>query len=180
MASVPAMRLLFVHDHRFVRGPDGGIHTVGSFPPDVWQRYLEHFDEVVVVARDGGVSPVADRLARSEAPGVRFVLVRRHGLAARLTGIGGEGAAVLRRELESADAVVVRVPSDLGNLAARLAAARGVPWAAEAVGCAFDSYHNHGARLSRAYAPLAMKRMQRVLARAPQALFVTREFLQRR
>ena len=51
------MRLLFAYDHRFFRGPGGEVHTSGAFPAWVWDRYLDHFDEVTVIARDGGPVP---------------------------------------------------------------------------------------------------------------------------
>lgn len=174
------MRLLFVHDHRFLHGADGAVHTVGSFPRSIWDRYLRHFSEIVVVARDGGVLPAGSDLARSDAPGVRFALIADYPFAQRLLGTGGEARAVLAREMAGCDAVLVRVPSDLGNLAAPMARARNLPWAGEAVGCAWDGYGNHGNMMSRAYAPLAMHRMRRVASRADQMLYVTREFLQRR
>lgn len=174
------MRLLFVHDHRFLHGPDGAVHTVGSFPRSVWDRYLRHFSEIVVVARDGGALPAGSDLARSDTPGVRFALVGGYSLVQRLLGTSGEARAVLSREMAGCDAVLVRVPSDLGNLAAVIARARKLPWAGEAVGCAWDGYGNHGNLMSRAYAPLAMRRMRQVAATAGQMLYVTRDFLQRR
>ena len=91
------MRLLFVHDHRFLHGPGGAIHTVGSFPRTVWERYLRHFSEVVVVARDGGTVPPESDLARSDRPGIRFALVRSYPLSQRLLGLGGEARTVLAR-----------------------------------------------------------------------------------
>lgn len=174
------MRLLFAHDHRFLRGPHGTIHTVGSFPQSVWQRYLAHFHEVVVVARDGGALPEGNDLARSDTPGVRFALVSEYPLMQRLFELPGEARTILLREMAEADAVLVRLPSDLGNLAARIAMQRGMAWGGEAVGCAWDGYGNHGNFLSRAYAPVAMRRMQRVAAASDRMLYVTREFLQRR
>jgi glycosyltransferase involved in cell wall biosynthesis len=174
------MRLLFVHDHRFVRGPNGAFHTVGSFPRSVWQRYLAHFDEIVVVARDGGALPPGSDLARSDLPQVRFVLVDDYSLPQRLFGLRGQAREVLERELASADALLVRLPSDLGNLAARVASRRGVPCAVEAVGCALDGYANQGSRSARLYAPLAMKRMRDAIAGAEQVLYVTKRFLQDR
>ena len=64
------MRLLFVHDHRFYRDEAGAIVTSGSLPAAVWDRYLEHFDTLRVVGRDGGrapdgpTSPSSRRMAR--------------------------------------------------------------------------------------------------------------------
>lgn len=174
------MRLLFVHDHRFVRGPNGTVHTVGSFPRSVWQRYLAYFDEIVVIARDGGALPPGSDLARSDLAQVRFALIDDYTLPQRLFGFRSRAREVLDRELASADAVLVRLPSDLGNLAARLASRRGIVCGVEAVGCAFDGYRNQGSLAARLYAPLAMKRMREAVAGADQVLYVTRQFLQGR
>lgn len=174
------MRLLFSHDHRFLRGSDGAVYTVGSFPRSIWRRYLAQFDEVIVVARDGGPTTEKSGLARSDTPGVRFALVESFPLSQRLLGLPGGAQAVLAREMAQADAVLVRVPSDLGTMAARMARHQHKVWAGEAVGCAFDGYGNFGSPLARAYAPLAMWRMRAVAASAEQMLYVTREFLQRR
>lgn len=174
------MKLLFAHDHRFLFGVDGAMHTVGSFPSSVWQRYLTHFDEVVVVARDGGSLPAGSRLARSDLPGIRFALINNYPLSRRILGGPSEAKRVLEREMASVDAVLVRVPSDIGNLAAKMAARKGLVWAAEAVGCAWDGYGNHGSRLARAYAPMAYLRMRSLAASSDQMLYVTSEFLQRR
>ncbi len=173
-------RLLFVHDHRFLAGPDGEMRTVGSFPRTVWQRYLADFDEIVVVARNGGPAPLDSDLARSDLPGVRFALVNDFPATQRLLGLPGAASRLIEHEMRKADAVLVRLPSDLGNLAAGIAMRTGKVWAGEIVGCALDGYGNHGSRMSRAYAPVAMRRLQRIAARAPQILYVTREFLQSR
>jgi glycosyltransferase involved in cell wall biosynthesis len=174
------MRLLFVHDHRFLIGSGGAVFTVGSFPRTVWSRYLAWFDEIVVVARDGGPAPAGSDLARSDLPQVRFNLVRNFPPAERLLGVRGAASAVIEREMRETDAVLVRLPSDLGNLAGRLAKRHGVVWAGEIVGCALDGYRNHGSRLSRAYAPLAMRRLRRLAWDGDQMLYVTRRFLQDR
>ena len=174
------MRLLFVHDHRFLRGPEDNIYTVGSFPASVWKRYLDAFDEITVVARDGGMIPPGSDLAQSDVPHVEFQLIRDYPLSQRLFNRSGEAFALLEREIARADAVLVRLPSDLGNLAANMANQRNMAWAGEIVGCAWDGYKNHGSKLSQLYAPLAMQRLQRVAAGSEQILYVTRQFLQKR
>ncbi len=45
------MRILIVIDHRFDSTPDGAVWTQTMFTPSYWQRYLEVFDAVRVVAR---------------------------------------------------------------------------------------------------------------------------------
>jgi glycosyltransferase involved in cell wall biosynthesis len=173
------MRLVFVHDHRFIGGADDTVYTGGSLPAATWERYLRHFDEVVVVARQGG--PTADewRVARSNMAGVRFELVDgQEGV--RLFSQSRRLAEALDRELSQADALLAMLPSQLGHFALLNARARGLPFAVEAVGCAWESYSHHGNVAARAFAPVAYQRQRRALRLAPLALYVTRQFLQRR
>lgn len=174
------MRLLFVHDHRFVRGEDGRVFTGGSFPSANWGRYLRHFDEVVVVGRDGGRAGPDCDLARSDLPGVRFELVEGLESSLQLLRPNAELDRVLDRELAQADALLARLPSQLSLRALKKASDRGLPFAVEVVGCAWNSYSNYGKLTARAYAPVSYWRHRRALRSAPLALYVTREFLQGR
>ena len=174
------MRLVFVHDHRFIRGENGTVFTGGSFPSATWERYLRHFDEVVVIGRDGGKAEPDSTLARADASKVRFELIG--GMEGSLPLLQGNGAldATLDRELDQADALLAMLPSQLTLRAIRKARARGIPFAAEVIGCAWDSYFNHGDLAARAYAPFGYRQQRRALRLAPLALYVTREFLQKR
>ncbi len=172
-------RLLFVHDHRFQSDGMGRHFTSGSFPASIWPRYLEHFDQVTVLARDGGIAS-DDRLACSDHAGVDFVLIEAPGPIERLGLRRGKAHCALRDQIAEADAVIARLPSDLGLKAAALAHEAGKPLLIEAVGCAYDSYANHGSLQARLYAPLAFLRMRAALARAPFALYVTNGWLQHR
>jgi glycosyltransferase involved in cell wall biosynthesis len=173
------MRILFVHDHRFIRGKGNVMYTGGSFPSATWERYLRHFDDVVVVGRDGGTARLKDNLARADAPNVRFELVEGQE-GSRLFFSSRALDDVLERELAHADALLAMLPSQLALRAISKAVRRGIPFAAEVIGCAWDSYFNYGNLAGRAYAPIAFRRQQRALRLAPLALYVTREFLQRR
>jgi len=56
------MRLVFAHDHIFRRDDDGKIYSGGSYNNAVWERYLKHFDEVVVIARLEELSHKGNRI----------------------------------------------------------------------------------------------------------------------
>lgn len=45
------MRVVVPLEHHFDRTPDGVVWTQTQFPYRFWQRYLEVFDQVRVVAR---------------------------------------------------------------------------------------------------------------------------------
>jgi glycosyltransferase involved in cell wall biosynthesis len=86
----------------------------------------------------------------------------------------------IRKAIASADAVVARLPSELGFVASDLAIEAGAPLAVEVAGCAWDAAMNHGSLPMRIYAPLFFHRMRNAVFRAPLAIYVTREWLQGR
>lgn len=43
------MRVMIALENRFYEGPSGAIYSNNVFDYSVWQRYLEVFDEVVIV-----------------------------------------------------------------------------------------------------------------------------------
>lgn len=173
------MKLLFAHDHRFARGDNGAIFTQGSFPREIWPRYLSNFSTLTVFARDEGMYAGGD-LARSDAGDVQFQLVPSPSVAERLGLIKGKTMRSLEDSISAADAVIARLPSDIGLLAAHAASAAGKPLLLEVVGCALDGYGNHGAFASRLYAPFAMRRMRRAIAKASFVNYVTERWLQGR
>ncbi len=173
------MRLLFVHDHRFYRGDSGAILTSGSLPADIWERYLEHFDELRVVGRDGGSSPAGANYAVSSRSRVGFDLVPDAGYA-RLLLQPGAFQQRLRKAVAECDAAIVRLPSELGFIAAAECRRAGKPYAVEMVGCAWDAMRNHGSWSAWLYAPLFYRRTRRALRLAPMTLYVTSAWLQQR
>lgn len=171
------MRAAFFHDHRFRRTPDGDCFTGGNLPYAVLRRYLAHFDHLTVVGRCEGVAD-ASALARSSGEGVGFACLPPGASPATPWAPG------LRRHvravLERVDCAVIRLPSVVGLAAAAEAARAGRPWLAEVVGCAWDALWNHGAARTRLAAGPMWALCRRWIARAPYALYVSREFLQRR
>lgn len=174
------MRLLFAHDHPFQRGPDGELYTLGSFPASVWGRYLAHFDEIRVVARNGGAAAPDVNLARADRSGVTFDLLPSLASLRQLVAPSPAVRARMEAAVRSADAVVARLPSEIGLFAVRYARQLGKPYAVEVVGCAWDGFVHHGSPIARMYAPLVFQRTRSAVEKAPLALYVTSEWLQRR
>jgi glycosyltransferase involved in cell wall biosynthesis len=174
------MRLLFAHDHRFIRGAAGELYTFGSFPASVWDRFLTHFDEVRVIARDGGFAADGARLARADRDHVSFEFLPNQSSLRQLVFRSRKAHERMKAAVESSDVVVARLPSEIGLLAVRHARRLGKPYAIEVVGCAWDSSFTSGGPRGRLYAPFAYLRARRAIADAPFALYVTAEWLQQR
>ena len=174
------MRLLFAFDHRFYRGPDGAVHTSGAFPAWVWDRYLDHFDEVRVIARDSGPVPEGANLGRADKDRVSFEFLPSLSSLRQLVAPGPNVTAKMREAIAWADAVVARLPSEIGLMAAREARRAAKPYAVEVIGCAWDGWVHHGSPAARLYAPLLFHRTRQAVKNAPMALYVTSRWLQSR
>lgn len=174
------MRLLFAHDHRFSRGPDGRLYSSGPFPIEAWDRYLEHFDELLVVGRDGGLVADTSQLTLSSAPRVEFELLPNLSSVRQLLFPSRSVDERMHAAVQSVDAVVARLPSEVGSLAIRHARELGKPYAVEMVGCAWDGTWNVGSLSGRLYAPLSFMKTRRRVRAAPLVLYVTSAWLQGR
>lgn len=175
------MKALFVHDHRFMP-VGGGVLSEAQFSSLMWARYLRAFNELYVLARRGRIaagkrpqdletssrSEVHFRFAPSLSSPIACITRRREALA------------VTQQCVADVDVVIARVPSELGLLAMEVAKRMSKPWVVEVVGCPWDAFWNFGSWRGKAYAPIVTWRMRRAVARSRFALYVTREFLQRR
>lgn len=173
------MRLLFVHDHRFYRDESGAVFTSGAFPAEVWDRYLEHFQTVHVVGRDAGPPPGNGSFALSSHSGVTFELIPNLGRR-ELVFSTSRLRDGIRFNVEPCDAAIVRLPSELGLLAAAECRKASKPYAVELVGCAWDAMRNHGSWSAWFYAPVFYLRVRWALRSAPLVLYVTTGWLQQR
>lgn len=124
---------VFVHDHVFLRGPDGTVFSEGKITDEVFQRYLAIADRIDVfsrmrdVAETGDLVPIRDpRVAFHPCASLSLPRVFTRHLPATL--------AQLVRLARRADCAILRLPSFLGMLAAPVLRTRRVPIVCEVVG----------------------------------------------
>jgi glycosyltransferase involved in cell wall biosynthesis len=175
------MKILFAYDNKFCRGEDGLYYSDGQFPYRLWQRYLEVFDEIVVAGR---VRPLRagerlEDLDLSSGPQVSFIEIPSISSPIDMFANRPEAARRIANALNDCDALIVRI-SEIGRLAHKIAIDMNKPWAVEVTGCLFDSLWHYGSWQGKAYAHLAAYLTKRMIHRAPFAIYVTYEFLQRR
>jgi glycosyltransferase involved in cell wall biosynthesis len=175
------MKIAVTCEHVLYRIGTGDYWTQGA-PLSFWERYCEVFDELVIVVRVAqvrepppGAEPLADpRVSVAPIPYYRGpVQFARRVLAVR---------RALRAAMESADAILMRVPSTLANIMAPTLWRRHRPYAVEVVG---DSYDVFGPGVLRhPLRPLFRQwyaRSQRLqCAHASAAAYVTQWRLQQR
>lgn len=166
----------FFHSTPLRRDRDGGYYAV-SLIPSTFDRYLRHFDRVVV-ATPTEPGPAEGR-HRLNAPSIQFMPMSPRGsLRRRLVRIARRRREV-RDVVVASDAVVARVPSWIGAAACREARRQKKPYAVEVVGCAWSAYWHHSLA-GKVLAPLNYVTTRVAVWHATSALYVTDRYLQRR
>lgn len=169
-------------EQRFDRTPDGAVWTPNQFPLSFWQRYLEVFDGVRIVARTRHVDTVPDGAVRVDGEGVDlFEFPHYLGPGQYLLRLRqvrrAAGAAVAARH-----AVILRISSQIGNCLEPHLVRQSRPYGVEVVGDPWDVFAprvvTHPLRaLFRRYFAACLRRQCR---NACAAAYVTESALQRR
>jgi glycosyltransferase involved in cell wall biosynthesis len=172
--------VVFAHDYAFLQGADGAVYSDrGDW---TWHRYLDFAERVTVASRakDLPDDVQAAALTIVSQPGVRYVPIPSlSGPLLRYTN-RREATRRLRSALADADALVARLPSEIGSLAIRVAERMGMPWGVEVVTCTWDALWNYGTWQGKVYAPISWWGTRRLVRRADFAVYETQAFLQGR
>ena len=176
------MNLVVTLEYRFVRTPDGKVWTRTTFAHPFWQRYLEVFESVRVVARAHEVRDIGGDFKRVDGDLVSFVEVPFY--------VGPWQYLLNRRRVVWAvksvvhpeDAVIMRVPSQLAiALIPQLQRSRH-PFGLEVVGDPYDVFAPGAVRhpLRPIFRWWFSRQLRWQCAHAIGAAYVTGHALQRR
>lgn len=173
------MDLVVTCEFRFLQTPDGEVWTTSAFQYQFWQRYLEVFPHLTVVARIKPVAKAEPSWRKSSGDKVRFVALPYYvgftGLLKNVLQI----RKVLSHTCRRADAVIFRVPSQSVMLA-KFANSKLNHYALEVVGDPFDVFaagvtHSW---LDKLLAFVSKFGLQKLAKSAVAACYVTEHYLQ--
>jgi glycosyltransferase involved in cell wall biosynthesis len=175
------MRVSISFEGRFGRTPDGAVWTDGPATYALWSRYLDTFEGVNVIARVEEISTVAGNMRRADGPGVSFSPVPHFLGPAQYLLRSRQIRRAAREAVAADDAVILAVPGQISSCI-EPALVRGRPYAVQVVGDPYDVFSpssvKHPLRpFFRWWFPYKLRKQCR---KAPQALYVTKEALQRR
>lgn len=129
---------IFVHDHIFLRGPDGHVYSEGKLTDRVFDRYKDVANHVIVFSRMRDVTDVKD-LVPVLSDHVSFQPCTGLSLACAFTRMLRPNLALIRRLSTDADLAIIRAPSALGLIVGASFWMRGKPYICEVVGSPRDS-----------------------------------------
>ena len=176
------MQVTVFLDHKFVRTPDGTVWATTMFGPMFWERYLEVFSSVRVVARQRLLDQPPPKAMRFDSEKVQFANLPYYEGPFGYLSKRGAIQRVIRDNIQPGNAVILRVPQQIPFSAYKICKKRNLPFGVEIVGDPWD-----------VFAPGGFKHPTRILFRhwyskqlrdccydAAASSYVTSEALQRR
>jgi glycosyltransferase involved in cell wall biosynthesis len=180
------MDLLLVYEDKAAVDREGNVYIGTAFSNSALECYFQHFDHVTMLVRRADVSPDDTKrlTGMNKVTTDRLSVVFLPNPTADMKSfidpkVHREYKQTVLEQITPDRAVIVRVPSDSGTIAADYCHKIGKPYLAEAIGCPWDSLWNHSIK-GKALAPKMREDMRRVMRNAPYSVYVTNEFLQRR
>lgn len=167
------MKLLLVTDHRFLQY-EGKIFDTYCFGKSFFDDYLKVFRVVHVCSRIAGISSLPLGAFRSDAQEIKFIQIPDITGLQWILRSRSLSRSLLSSAIDSADAVVVRIPSQLGYWTAKLAYHKGKPYMIEVIGDPEEAIMYVGGGLHyRVLAWLEMNRMRVLAKNATVASYVS-------
>ncbi len=176
------MRVVVALETRLDRTPDGRAWARGWLSYAFWQRYLEVFDEVGVLARVREVAAADPNAQPVAGPQVQMIPIPYYLGPYQYLARSLSVRRSIRAALDPADTVILRVPGTIGTGVHAALRAAGRPYAVEVVGDPYDVF-GPGASGTK-WRPLLRwwftRNLRRQCAGAAAAAYVTEHALQRR
>lgn len=176
------MKLMIAIEARFFRTPDGTIWSESVPAYSFWQRYLEVFDSVEILARVQEVDRVAPGYLRAGGERVRFIPLPYYIGPRQYLRQALKIRRVVRDAVQQAEAVLLRTPGQVSSCVFSQLKRRGHPYAVEVVGDPCDVYAPGVIRhpLRPLFRWHGIRQVREQCRDALAAAYVTAETLQRR
>lgn len=177
------MFLLVTTEGHFSRTAAGTICTSGPANYAFWERYLEVFDRITVLARVSySDQPNGGEQSRSDGPRVSFRPLADYSGPWEFFRLRSKIRAIVRDAVREADAYILRVPGLVGQLASSEINRAGRPYALEVLGDPWDALGpgTWPSGLRPLVRPVATLQLKRLCKKASAVSYVTQHALQLR
>lgn len=173
------MKIGFFHDVKIIEDEYKRMYST-DFGYEVWERYLEHFSQVVVCTRKEDKKLDYKKYKLSSGDNVEFKLNEYYKSPHQFFLERKKISMPIKEIVREVDACIIRLPSIIGILAAKECIQQRKPWAVEVVGCCWDSYWNYGSISGKILAPLMYLQNKYYIRKSSHVIYVSKRFLQNR
>lgn len=177
------MTLVISTEHRFLRADGGEVYsTTHGRDYAFWSRYLKCFDGLVVVARVSRGSPATGELNRADGDSVTFCDLPDFRGVKEYLRVHRKLRQQIRQELKQQEAVICRVPSQIGTLVWKAIRHQKRPFGLEVVGDPWDMFSagSYPSMLRSCIRRLTTRSLRMQCEEAAAVAYVTGTTLQRR
>ncbi len=176
------MRVTVSSDHRFALTPDGRAWSQTMFPYKFWERYLEVFDEVAIVARGSNLDCVTSQWHEVTGPRVSFLPVAHyHGPKQYLRKLRSIRASI-QTAYSPGSAFILRMDSKVGSILSPVLWKNRHPYGVEVIGDPWDVFSPGAFKhpLRPIFRWMSYWNLRKQCSRATAVTYVTQQALQKR
>ncbi len=174
------MKVLFCHDGPIEKDELGNYYGIG-FNDELFEKYEVLGNDISIAIRVHNT--INEKLEKNYLPlnKNKYKIVECPNLAS-VNGImfnKKKCTQILKNEIDKADIIIIRLPSNIGNLAASIVEKKQKNHIIELVGCPWDSLRHHSFA-GKIVAPIMYLKTKKHVRRATNVIYVTQKFLQGR
>ena len=175
------MRVMVALEDRFFKTPNGNIYSNTTCDYKFWERYLQVFDEVIVLARVKAIEKEISNKPLANGPNVRFIELPYYiGLYDYLKKYIKLKHAI-KSSINQADAFILRIPGVIGTCLSKQLHKKGIPYGVEVLGDSFDSIGTAGGLkfLQNILCKISSKHQKEQCLNAIASAYVSKSYLQK-
>lgn len=168
--------MIFVHGHKFIE-KDGEYYTTGCINEKIFDRYLNVFESVEVVANVIKYSKKNAEFIyeKNKVSNVKFDLIGNKNNLLKIIKI----FKTMKKKIITNKHIVFKMPSIYSMIGIYYATKIKKNYLVELVGCPWDALWNHSIK-GKVAAPFMWYMTKKMVKRSPYVIYVTNRFLQKR
>lgn len=176
------MNLIWAHDHYFIYDLNSGDYfSEIEFGYSTWERYLYSFQEIIIISRviERNLSEKEkSKYNLSSGPNVSFIHLPNINKISEKVKNNYRVNEKIKKTVKKSDAVIARLPSQIGMLVLDCAKKYNKPTAIELVGCPEEALNNLRSLKAKLYKTYMVRKTKKLVKESKYTLYVTKDFLQ--
>ena len=162
--------------------PDGTVWTETAFPYSYWERYLDHFDEVRIIARLKEATQISSGWKRVDGPRVSILGLPDYQGPLGFLKARFEIRKRMKSVLQNQSAIILSVPSPIALIAEKIIRKNNLAYGVEMMGDPWEVFSSSGIKHPlRVYFRHSLTRTtKRIVYGAASVSYVTQKTLQKR
>lgn len=174
------MRLTLIHDHKFIYA-NQNYYSTGKLSKNVLENYLiGSIENIQVICRTSEEKYDINSMSISSSSNIKINPIKFLRTKADFITKKKEIKNFLEMEIAKDDVVIIRLPSEIGLIAAKLLIKKNIPFGVELVGDPWSSLWYHSSILGKFKANINQIKTKNIVSKAKSCIYVTKFYLQKK